>query len=120
MRIAISAESTIDLPKELLEKYEIYTIPFTIILGEETALDGEVDSKVLFDYTDKTGKLPKTSAINEFQYQEYFESLKAKGYDRSFVSMQGLGYSFSFYRHRITGDRRKKACRKRSFPERDF
>ena len=70
MRIAISAESTIDLPKELLEKYEIYTIPFTIILGEETALDGEVDSKVLFDYTDKTGKLPKTSAINEFQYQE--------------------------------------------------
>lgn len=81
MRIAISAESTIDLPKELLEKYEIYIIPFTIILGEETALDGEVDSKVLFDYTDKTGKLPKTSAINEFQYQEYFESLKAKGYD---------------------------------------
>ena len=34
MKIAITAESTIDLPKELLEKYEIKTIPFQVMLGE--------------------------------------------------------------------------------------
>ena len=40
MKIAISAESTIDLPKEILKKYNITTVPFTILLGEETVLDG--------------------------------------------------------------------------------
>ena len=30
------------------------------------------------DYVDETKELPKTSAINEFQYQEYFENLRKK------------------------------------------
>ena len=33
MKIAISAESTIDLPKILLEEYDIHTIPFQVLLG---------------------------------------------------------------------------------------
>ena len=34
----------------------------------------------LFESVDKTGILPKTNAINEFEYTEYFENLK-KDYD---------------------------------------
>ena len=41
MKIAISAESTIDLPKELLEKYQINILPYTIILGDKEYLDGD-------------------------------------------------------------------------------
>lgn len=78
MNIRISAETTIDLPKELLEQFGISTIPFTLIMGEETVQDGEVSPDELFAFTDKTGKLPRTSAINEFQYEEYFKGLLEK------------------------------------------
>ena len=80
MKICISAESTIDLPKTLLEAYNISTIPFTVILGDETGLDGEITPTQIFEYVDKTGVLPRTSAINEFQYSEYFKE-KLKDYD---------------------------------------
>lgn len=75
MKICISAESTIDLPKSLLEAYDIHTIPFTVLLGEEAGFDGEITPTQIFDYVDKTGVLPRTSAINEFQYHEYFKKL---------------------------------------------
>ena len=76
MKIAISAESTIDLPKDLLDKYNIKTIPFQVILGDDEYKDGEISSSEIFAYVSKTKKLPKTSAINEEQYKEYFSNLK--------------------------------------------
>lgn len=78
MKIAISAESTLDLTPELIKEFDISVIPFNVILGEEEALDGQVTSQTLFDYVNKTGKLPRTAAINEFQYEEYFKSLLEK------------------------------------------
>lgn len=75
MKIAISAESTIDLPKEILTKYNITTVPFTILLGDETVLDGEVPTETIFDYVAEHKLLPKTSAVNEFQYEEHFSNL---------------------------------------------
>lgn len=75
MKIAISAESTVDLTSEILEKYQIKTVPFTILLGEDTVIDGAVPTQTIFDYVDKTGVLPKTSAVNEYQYVEHFSNL---------------------------------------------
>lgn len=80
MRIAISAESTVDLTKELLEKYDIKTIPFTVTLGDETCLDGEITSDEIIRFANEKKILPKTSAINQFQYDEYFSEL-LKEYD---------------------------------------
>ncbi len=80
MKICISAESTIDLPKELLEEYSIKVIPFTVILGDKSGFDGEVTPDIIYEYVDRTGVLPKTSAINIGQYDEYFRSL-LKEYD---------------------------------------
>ena len=81
MKICISAESTIDLSKELLAQYEIDIIPFGVLLGEEAYLDGDITPQDIFDYVDKNKILPRTSAINEFQYKEYFEDKLANGYD---------------------------------------
>lgn len=80
MKIAISAESTVDLSKELLAKYDIHVIPYNIILGEDLFLDGEITPQQIFDYVDETGVLPRTSAINAFNYKEYFEGI-LKDYD---------------------------------------
>ena len=81
MKICISAESTIDLSKELLEKYHIKTIPFGVLLGEDSYLDGEINSQDIFDYVAKTKVLPRTTAINEYQFREYFEGILNEGYD---------------------------------------
>lgn len=80
MRIAISAESTIDLPKELLEEFDIHTLPFTIILGDKAKLDGVITPQEIFDYVLETNVLPKTSAVNQYQFEEHFGSL-LKDYD---------------------------------------
>ncbi len=81
MKIAISAESTIDLPKNMLEEFDIRIVPFTLILGETSALDGEVHAQELFDYVKKTNSLPKTSAVNQYQFEEHFQKLFDEGYD---------------------------------------
>ena len=81
MKIAISAESTLDLSKELIKQYDVHIIPFTVLLGEDAYLDGEINAQDIFDYVDKNKILPRTSAVNEFQYREYFGNLLAEGYD---------------------------------------
>ena len=75
MKIAISTESTLDIPKELQKEYGISVIPFTVILGDRVAADGDITPEDIFAYVDETGILPKTSAVNEFQYDEYFSKL---------------------------------------------
>ncbi len=75
MKIAISTESTLDLPKELQKKYDINVVPFTVILGDKSGFDGDITPLEIFDYVDKTGVLPKTSAVNEFQFDEHFTKL---------------------------------------------
>ena len=80
MKIAVSVESTNDLTKELLNQYDIKVIPYQIVLGDKTFKDGDVSTEELFAYVDENGVLPKTNAINEYEYTEYFESLK-KDYD---------------------------------------
>ena len=73
MKIQITAESTIDIPQELLEKYNIKTLPYSIYLGETLCYDGQISTKEIFDFVDNNKILPQTGAINEFQYQEFFE-----------------------------------------------
>lgn len=68
------------MPKELLAEYGITTIPFTVILGSEELRDGDFPVSQIIDYVDRTKVLPKTSAINRAQYEEYFTELK-KEYD---------------------------------------
>ena len=80
MKIAITAESTIDLPIELLNKYDIKIIPFSVILGDKEFKDGEITSTDIFKFVSDNKVLPKTSAINEEQYKEFFTE-QIKGYD---------------------------------------
>ena len=75
MKIAISTESTLDIPKELQKEYGISVVPFTVILGDKSGYDGDITPEEIFAYVDETGVLPKTSAVNEFQYDKHFTSL---------------------------------------------
>ena len=76
MKICISAESTIDLPKELLNKYKIKTTPFGINFNNNLVEDKEGIAKEIFEFVDTTKILPKTSAVSPDQYAKYFGELK--------------------------------------------
>lgn len=95
MKICISAESTIDLPQVLLDEFDIKTVPFSVLLGDKLGLDGVVTPSEIFEYVDKTGVLPKTSAVNEMQYEEHFGKL-LKEYDEiiHFSLSQDLSSAF--------------------------
>ncbi len=80
MKIALSCETTVDVTNKILEENEIHTIPFTILLGDKTLQDGPSVASEIFSYVEKTKELPKTSAVNQEQFKEYFENL-LKDYD---------------------------------------
>lgn len=75
MKIAISADTGIDLNKETLTRYDIRTIPFEVLLGNDNRYDGEVTSKEITDFVAKTKTLPKTGAINVYRFEEHFKNL---------------------------------------------
>ncbi len=81
MKIAITSDSVIDLTKELLEKYDITVLPLNILLGDDEYKDGEISTEKIYEYVEKTGTLPKTSAANEADFDEFFSEVLKK-YDR--------------------------------------
>lgn len=80
MKIAISTESTCDLTQEQIDSNDIKIIPYTVILGDEMVTDNADVPAKIFKFVEETKTLPKTSAINEASYKEYFEEL-LKTYD---------------------------------------
>ena len=75
MKIAISAETTIDLTKELIEEFDIKIVPFSIQLGEKSVFDGEITTDDIISFVNETGELAKTSAVNEYAYTEHFSKI---------------------------------------------
>jgi DegV family protein with EDD domain len=81
MKIAISIDSACDIPQELKQKHNIFTMPYYVMLGEKECIDGvNVTTQDLFDYVNKTGNLPKTAAISSDKFRSYFCDI-LKNYD---------------------------------------
>ncbi|SER45265.1 EDD domain protein, DegV family [Gracilibacillus ureilyticus] len=76
-KIIITTESGADLPKEVTERYSIKVVPMHIIMGGEDYLDGSLPVQSIFDYYDKTKKIPSTTATNVHEYMEFFKGIKA-------------------------------------------
>lgn len=71
--INILTDSSCDLGKELIEKYQITVIPLYVFLNDQTYSDGvNLDLKQLFDLVEKTGQLPKTSAPSVAEFETFF------------------------------------------------
>ncbi len=75
MKIAITADSVVDLTPQLISEYDIKIIPLNILLGDVDYKDNQVSSNEIFEFVAKTGKLPKTSAISQVDYEEAFKQI---------------------------------------------
>ena len=76
----ISADSTLDMPAELLAKYDIRVIASYVTMGDKTVDDWpDLTQKDLLDYVKQSGQLAKTSAANPDDYEKWFRKLAAEG-----------------------------------------
>lgn len=64
-KVRIVADSTCDLPKELLEQYEIPVIPLCIVMDDKSYYDGEeVTPDEIYAWADANKTTPKTAAAS--------------------------------------------------------
>ena len=77
MKIVIACDSSADLNKELYKENDIRVLPYKITMGDNEYQDGvNLDPAMIFDFVAKNKTLPKTSAINQYEYEEFFKKEK--------------------------------------------
>ena len=78
--VVITCDSTVDLSPDLVERFQIRTIPLTIILGDDTFLDGEHFTPIdMFKRYHEDGTLPKTAAPGVQDFLDFFTPLVEAG-----------------------------------------
>ena len=79
-KVSILTDSTSDLSKELLEKYDITVFPLHIHLGEKEYADGiDITPQEIYEWSEKTKETPKTSALSLYDAKEYVKTALEKG-----------------------------------------
>ncbi len=85
MTIKIVTDSTCDIPKELVEKYQITVIPCYINLEGESYLDGvDITRQEFYQRLPKASPHPTTSAPGPGIFLKAYEDLAAEGADGVF------------------------------------
>ena len=80
--VIITADSTCDLSPELLARYQIRTLPLTILLGEDSYRDGvDFTPDDLYARYHAEGILPKTAALSMQNFLDFFGQLIQQGYE---------------------------------------
>lgn len=75
--IKIVADSTCDLSKELVEKYNIQIVPLHILLDEKEYLDGiDITPDEIYAWADANEKTPKTSAVGFEEAEKILVQIK--------------------------------------------
>lgn len=93
MKIKILSDSTCDLSKELLEKYDITLVPLTVIKDGQAYVDGiTLTPQEIFDHVAAGGELCSTTATNVGEYTEWFEKFSG---DYDGVVHINIGSNFS-------------------------
>ena len=81
--VLITADSTVDLSRELKERYDIRIIPLMITLGEDHFMDDGSSFTPLdmYERYHRDGMLPKTSAPGVQEFLDFFTPLVEQGYE---------------------------------------
>lgn len=84
----IFTDSTADLSKEIIEKYDISVIPLYVTIEDQSFIDGvDLTTDVLYELVEKTKTLPKTSAPTFINYITMFKPWLEEGYDILYVGL---------------------------------
>ncbi len=93
MSIKITSDSTCDLSRELLDRYDITLAPLSVIMDGRAYKDGvEIEPRDIFSHVERGGALCSTSAVNVDDYRALFERLSGE-YEAVIHITIGSGFS---------------------------
>ncbi len=72
-KIKIVTDSSCDLNKDIIEKYNIKVVPLNVSFGEDTYIDGELDKKEFYERMKSSSELPKTSCPSPEKFMQSYE-----------------------------------------------
>jgi DegV family protein with EDD domain len=75
-RIILSTESGADLPEDLAEQHNVQVVPMHVIMNGRDYLDGSLPVKDIFEFYERTKKIPSTTSTNSHEYDEFFTKIK--------------------------------------------
>jgi DegV family protein with EDD domain len=78
--LKIICDSLSDIPKELIDKYDIEVVPLTVILDGKEYKDGvDISNDEFYKILREQNKYPKTSQATYIQFKEVFEKYVNEG-----------------------------------------
>lgn len=82
MKTAIVTDSTADLPENLLQTYQIHSIPATLVINGQSFVDGDEISRDEFYQQLPTMETPPSTATpSSGVFQETYQNIFQQGYD---------------------------------------
>ncbi|WP_019424089.1 DegV family protein [Paenibacillus sp. OSY-SE] len=86
--VKLFSDSTCDLPKELIEQYDIGIIPLYVTFNDTAYRDGvDITTPELYERVKESGKLPKTSAPSPADFMKAFEPYVHQGHTILFIGL---------------------------------
>jgi DegV family protein with EDD domain len=80
--IKLVADSTCNLPDQLIEKYDIKIAPIAIQFGEETFEEGiDIDRELFYRKIDELGIIPTSSQPSPAWFERYYREFHDQGYE---------------------------------------
>ena len=78
--VKIVTDSTADLPKSLVEEFNIHVVPLKVLFGDEVYREGvDITPKQFFEKLAVSPQLPTTSQPSPGEFQEVYEELTRDG-----------------------------------------
>lgn len=103
-KIKLITDSTCDLSKMLIEKYDIEVIPLYVNFKDQSFLDGvDIQVPAMYDMVDETKTLPKTAAPSPGVFEQVFKKYLNEDYDLIYMGI-GSKFSASFNAAKIAKD----------------
>ncbi|HHX59540.1 MAG TPA: DegV family protein [Epulopiscium sp.] len=102
-KVAILVDSCVDVPRSLVEQYNMYVIPLRIIYKDREYTDG-VDITAEEVYARFATEIPSTSLPTGSDINDVFTRIKADGYEKVLVFCLSSGLSGTYNAMRIQAD----------------
>ncbi|WP_164670393.1 DegV family protein [Virgibacillus doumboii] len=75
-RIILSTESGADIPRKLADKHAVQVVPMHVVMDGEDYLDGSLPVTDIFDYYERTKRIPSTTSTNSNEYHDFFTKIR--------------------------------------------
>jgi DegV family protein with EDD domain len=88
MKVKIVADSTCDLSKQLIDKYDIDIIPLYVVCNQQSFRDGlDISPDEIQSYYEKTGRTPTTASVSVSDFERLFSGYSGQGRDIIYISI---------------------------------